>query len=154
MEFCARRLGERSDPKERSDLLWTLANVARRMGAMDSASEAAEQKLAVDRARGDERAAALAMSCRADILQARGQLDGALRIRREDELPVYERLGATRDILVARVEIALNLLARNTPGDRGDATALLDLAYSAAVDLRIPEADQIRRIQKHYRLPT
>ncbi|WP_437767332.1 metallophosphoesterase [Sorangium sp. So ce281] len=154
MEFCARGLEERSDPKERSELLWTLATVARQMGAMDTAWAAAEQKLAVDRARGDEREAALAEGCRADILEVRGQLDEALRIRREDQLPVFERLGATRDILVARVKIALNLLARNAPGDRGDATALLELAYSAAFDLRIPEADQIRRIQQHYRLPT
>ncbi|KYG10933.1 hypothetical protein BE21_58480, partial [Sorangium cellulosum] len=70
MEFCARGLRERSDPKERSDLLWTLANVAQRMGAMDIAAEAAEQKLAVDRDRGDEREAALAAGCRADILGA------------------------------------------------------------------------------------
>ncbi|KYF60058.1 hypothetical protein BE04_46405 [Sorangium cellulosum] len=191
MEFCARGLRERSDPKERSDLLWTLANVAQRMGAMDSAAEAAEQKLAVDRDTRDEREAALAAGCRADILQARGQLDEALRIRqeeelpvyerlgdvreravtlgkiadiaqargqldealrtrREEELPVYERLGATRDILVARAKIALCLLARNAPGDRGDAADLLRLAYSAAVSLGIPEADQIRQIQQHY----
>jgi hypothetical protein len=32
----------------------------------------------------------------ADILQARGQLDEALRIRQEEELPVYERLGDVR----------------------------------------------------------
>ena len=29
----------------------------------------------------------------ADVLQARGQLDEALRIRQEEQLPVYERLG-------------------------------------------------------------
>jgi hypothetical protein len=32
----------------------------------------------------------------ADILQSRGDLDEALRIRREDELPVYERFGDVR----------------------------------------------------------
>ncbi|MFO1118684.1 MAG: hypothetical protein U1E38_00620 [Rhodospirillales bacterium] len=32
----------------------------------------------------------------ADILQARGQLDDALRIYQEEELPVYERLGDVR----------------------------------------------------------
>jgi hypothetical protein len=30
----------------------------------------------------------------ADILQSRGELDEALRIRREDELPVFEEQGA------------------------------------------------------------
>ncbi|WP_437594214.1 hypothetical protein [Sorangium sp. So ce1000] len=235
MEFCARGLRARSDPEERSGLLWTLANVALHTGAMDRASEAAEEKLTVDRARGDERAAALAAGCRADILEACGQLDEVLRIRREEQLPVYqrlgdvrsravtmgkiadileahgqldealrirreeelpvyerlgdvrehaltmskiadilqahgqldealrirhyevlpvyERLGATRDILIARVKVALNLLARNAPGDRGDAADLLKLAYSAAIGLRIPEADQIRRLQQHHGLP-
>jgi hypothetical protein len=38
----------------------------------------------------------------ADVLQTRGELDEALRIRHEEELPVYERLGATRDLLVYR----------------------------------------------------
>jgi hypothetical protein len=32
----------------------------------------------------------------ADILQARGQLDEALRIHQEEALPVYERLGDMR----------------------------------------------------------
>jgi hypothetical protein len=32
----------------------------------------------------------------ADIYQARGELDEALRIRKEEELPVYERLGYVR----------------------------------------------------------
>jgi hypothetical protein len=32
----------------------------------------------------------------ADILEARGQLDEARRIRREEELPVYDRLGDVR----------------------------------------------------------
>ncbi|WP_437282852.1 metallophosphoesterase [Sorangium sp. So ce375] len=112
MEFCARGLGERSDPKERSDLLWTLANVAQHMGAIDSASEAAEQKLAVDRARGDEWGAALAAGCRADILEVRGQLDEALRIRREEELPVFDRLGDMRSRAVTMGKIADILQAR------------------------------------------
>ena len=32
----------------------------------------------------------------ADILQQQGQTDEALRIRREEELPVYEQLGDVR----------------------------------------------------------
>ena len=39
---------------------------------------------------------AVTMGKIADILQARGELDEALRIRREEELPVYERLGDVR----------------------------------------------------------
>jgi hypothetical protein len=42
----------------------------------------------------------------ADILQARGQLDEALRIRTEEQLPVYERLGDVRSAAVTRGKIA------------------------------------------------
>ncbi|WP_437718858.1 hypothetical protein WMF45_22075 [Sorangium sp. So ce448] len=112
MEFCMRGLKERSDPKERSGLLWTLANVARNVGAMSSALEAAEQKLALDRARGDEREAALAAGCRADIFEARGQLDEALRIRQEEQLPVFERLGDVRERAVTMGQIANIVQAR------------------------------------------
>jgi len=39
---------------------------------------------------GDISAAAVTKGKIADILAERGDLDGALRIRREEELPVYE----------------------------------------------------------------
>ncbi len=42
----------------------------------------------------------------ADIFQARGQLDEALRIRREEELPVYEKLGDIRSRAVTMGQIA------------------------------------------------
>ncbi|WP_437948359.1 metallophosphoesterase [Sorangium sp. So ce296] len=117
MAFCTRGLGQRTDPKERSGLLWTLANVARSAGAMDSALEAAEQKWAVDRDRGDERGTALAMDCRADILEGRGQLDEALRIRREELLPVFERLGDVRSHAVTLGKIAGIAQARGRPDE-------------------------------------
>jgi hypothetical protein len=41
---------------------------------------------------GNAREAAVTKGRIADILRIRGDLDGALRIRREEELPVYERL--------------------------------------------------------------
>ncbi|EGV33790.1 hypothetical protein ThidrDRAFT_0479 [Thiorhodococcus drewsii AZ1] len=47
----------------------------------------------------------------ADILQARGQLEEALRIRTE-ELPVYERLGDVRSKAVTQGKIADILQAR------------------------------------------
>jgi len=82
----------------------------------------------------------------ADVLQARGQLDEALRIRQEEELPTYERLGARRDILVARANIALTLRRRNAPGDRDEAIRLFRLALDDARAMRIPEAGQIEAI--------
>ena len=47
------------------------------------------------------------------MLQARGELDEALRIRREEQLPVYERLGDVRGVaVVTRGKIADVLQAR------------------------------------------
>jgi esterase/lipase superfamily enzyme len=48
----------------------------------------------------------------ADILQARGQLDEALKIRNEEQLPVYERLGDVRSLAVTMGRIADILQAR------------------------------------------
>ena len=56
--------------------------------------------------------AALASGLIADILQARGQLDEALKIRNEEELPVYERLGDVRSRAVTMGKIADILQAR------------------------------------------
>ena len=48
----------------------------------------------------------------ADVLAARGDLDEALRIRREEELPVYEKLGDVRSRAVTMGKIADVLAAR------------------------------------------
>ncbi|MCU0865483.1 MAG: hypothetical protein MUC36_16995, partial [Planctomycetes bacterium] len=48
----------------------------------------------------------------ADVLSARGELDEALRIRREEELPVYEKLGDVRSRAVTLGKIAGVLSAR------------------------------------------
>jgi hypothetical protein len=58
------------------------------------------------------RSRALTMGQIADILQARGETDEALRIRREEELPVYERLGDVRSRAVTMGQIADILQAR------------------------------------------
>ena len=49
---------------------------------------------------------AVTMGQIADILQARGQLDEALKIRNEEELPVYERLGDVRSRALTMGKIA------------------------------------------------
>ncbi len=112
LAFCERLVEGTRDPKTRSDALWTLCQVAHDAGLLDRALSAAEDKAREDRARGDEREAALAVSKIADILQARGQLDEALRIRREEQLPVYERLGDVRSRAVTMGKIADILQAR------------------------------------------
>ena len=57
-------------------------------------------------------ARAVTMGRIADILQARGQLDEALKIRNEEQLPVYERLGDVRSRAVTMGQIADILQAR------------------------------------------
>ncbi len=79
-------------------------------------------------------------------------MDEALRIRREEELPVYERLGDVRERRVCQAKMALVLLARGAEGDRDEAAELLRSAEADARRLRIPEAAQIRAIQEHYGL--
>ncbi|MDI1434794.1 NB-ARC domain-containing protein [Polyangium sorediatum] len=106
MEFCERGLRERDDAEERSNLLWTLAKVAQSAGELDRALAAAKQQEQHDKKRGAERDAALAASCQADILEARGELDEALRIRQQELLPVFERLGDVRERAVTLGKIA------------------------------------------------
>ncbi len=61
---------------------------------------------------GWEREQVIALGESADILEARGDLDEALRIRREEQLPVYERLGDVRERAVTLGKIADILHAR------------------------------------------
>jgi hypothetical protein len=79
-------------------------------------------------------------------LQARGQLDEALKIRNEEELPVYERLGDVRELLVGRANLAITLLQRAKDGDWDEARNLLKLALDDARRLGLPEAGQIEQI--------
>jgi hypothetical protein len=62
--------------------------------------------LATFEAAGDDRGAAIASGQIADILFSRGDLDEALRIRKEEQLPVYERLGDVRERAVTMGKIA------------------------------------------------
>ncbi|MCK6519319.1 metallophosphoesterase, partial [Myxococcota bacterium] len=108
----ARGLEVSDDPDVRSDLLWRQGNLAQRAGDLELANRAAEAKGAHDAARGEDREVALAAGLRADILQARGQLDEALRIRWDEVLPVYERLGDVHGKAVTMGKIADILQAR------------------------------------------
>lgn len=74
----------------------------------------------------------------ADVLQARGDLDEALRIRREEELPVFERLSDVRELLMCRRRLASELIERCGPGDRDEAAELLRQAHAAAEKMGIP----------------
>ncbi len=98
------------DEAARSNFLWTLGQVAQRGGLPDRAlAAAAEEKRDLDRKRGADCDAAGLI---ADILMARSDFDEALRIRREEQLPVFERLGDVRERAVAQGRIADILEAR------------------------------------------
>jgi hypothetical protein len=68
-----------------------------------------------------------------------------LRIRREEELPVYERLGDVRLLLVGRANLAL-LCLEFTPPRRTEANHLLCQALTDARRMGIPEAEAIQEI--------
>ncbi len=106
LRFCEEMLAGGIGDAERSNVLWTLGNVAHQGGLPERAMEVAGEKRTLDRDRGEERGDALAAGLIADILQIRGDLDGALRIRREEQLPVYERLGDARSAAVTKGKIA------------------------------------------------
>lgn len=77
-------------------------------------------------------------------LQACGEWDEALRIRREEQMPVYERLGDVRSLLAGRANLAITLVQRSRPEDRPEIRTLLQQALADAERMRLPEADTIR----------
>ncbi len=124
---CAERLGktdiqemlferglriEDGDPRARAMLLSAKASRFIRTGEIDAAEKLLQGAAAVFASPGDVRSRAVTMGKIADILQARGQLDEALKIRNEEQLPVYERLGDVRSRAVTMGKIADILQAR------------------------------------------
>jgi 3',5'-cyclic AMP phosphodiesterase CpdA len=89
---------------------------------------------------------AIDLVCLTGDLAKTGQLDEALRIRQEEELPVYDRLGDVRGLLVGRANLALGLIKRNQAWDREEAISLLQAALADAQRLNLPEEGQITDI--------
>jgi tetratricopeptide (TPR) repeat protein len=95
----------------------TLAQVQQRLGKGEAAKAAIERAVSttppvehISDALRRERA--LSFGAYADILEARGQLDEALRIRTQEQMPVYEQLGEVREIAITKGQIADILQAR------------------------------------------
>jgi hypothetical protein len=88
----------------------------------------------------------------ADILQARGQLDDALNIRQNQQLPVYEKLGDVRELLVGRTKLAMLLWQMDAQNHALRAQQLLCLALTDARRLQLPEAGQIEDIMQQMSL--
>ncbi len=144
------RLG---DVRERAVTLGKIADILQSRGQFDEALKIRQEEvLPVFERLGDVRSRAAALGRIAEILQTQGQLNEALQIRREEELSVYERLGDVRSRLVTWANIASIYLDRGEEGDHERAAELLVRALQDAERLRIPEADQIRRIQARYGL--
>jgi tetratricopeptide (TPR) repeat protein len=93
--------------------LWLEASRAhRRLGEMNLAMTEADKAKQLFQHSKDALNASFASGQIADILQARGQLDEALRIRVEEQMPVYEKLGEVRSIAITKGKIADILQAR------------------------------------------
>ena len=88
------------------DLAFELGDLQNSLGNVEEA-EAAYRNARVALSRlDDRRLIAIAEGRIADILEASGELDEALRIRTEEEIPVYERLGDVRARAIAQGKIA------------------------------------------------
>ncbi|PWV58850.1 metallophosphoesterase [Plasticicumulans acidivorans] len=120
--FCETQLGCVGSEEEHSNLLLTLSNMAFRSGDLSRALTAAREKCGLDAKRGAIRELVLALSQIADILQARGALDEALRLLREEALPNFERLCDVRSKAAVQGKIADILQAC---GDLDEALCLL-----------------------------
>jgi tetratricopeptide (TPR) repeat protein len=105
---AARRLRDSWALDEGDDII-LLARMIHRLGDPETALdllETAKSKVTEPALRADIAGAI------AEILAERGELDEALRIRREEELPVYERLGDVRSRTITWGKIADILAAR------------------------------------------
>ena len=104
--FCREALDADLEDRHRSDFLWILARASLRRGDLETAHESARQMVSLDSKRGDARATALGWGVIADIQQAWGDLDEALRIRRKEELLIHLKLGDIREQAVTIGKIA------------------------------------------------
>ena len=95
-----------SNPPRRMTIGLMVCDVAMGCGDVERAMQSANRVVQDAMASGQDRELALAKGLIADILQSRGDLEEALRIRREDELPVYERLGDVRSRAITHGLIA------------------------------------------------
>ncbi|MEW1577399.1 CHAT domain-containing protein, partial [Streptomyces microflavus] len=75
-------------------------------GEVDEAEDLLHQARQLFTDAGDTGSVAVTWGQIADILHQRGEVDEALRIRREVELPVYERIGDTSSVAVTWGQIA------------------------------------------------
>jgi len=103
---------EHAEPGDHTSLWLEAADIERKLGDLEASLQSSERALDQARLNDDKLGVAMARGTQADILQAQGELDEALRIRREVQLPVYERLGEVRSIAITMGKIADTLQSR------------------------------------------
>lgn len=106
MEFCMAALEELTEPKHRSDFLWTLSYVARRHGLLETSLEVAYEKLDIDLKMEDEFEVAISWGFIGDALRALGRFDEAVAAWHQREIPIQEKLGNARERAVALYKTA------------------------------------------------
>ncbi len=89
-----------------------LGDLRRSLGEVETAESAYRDATTALKGLDDRRQTAIAQGRIANMLEARGELDEALRIRTEEVLPVYERLGDVHSLAVTQGQIADILQAR------------------------------------------
>jgi tetratricopeptide (TPR) repeat protein len=94
------------DERRKAHGLYMRAMLARNTGRLDEAYALARQSADIDRMHGNARDAAVAMGLIADIYHSHGDLDEALRIRLEEQLPVFQNPGDIRERTVTMGQIA------------------------------------------------
>ncbi|MGW1966620.1 CHAT domain-containing protein, partial [Streptomyces sp. NPDC001935] len=102
----SRTSDRQAEPAAHAALLYDHANRLITRGEVDQAEDQLHQARQLFTDAGSSREAAATWGKIADIHQQRGEVDEALRIHREVELPVYERIGDTRSTAVTWGKIA------------------------------------------------
>ncbi|WP_245697797.1 CHAT domain-containing protein [Streptomyces phaeochromogenes] len=97
---------EQANPADHAAVLFDHANRLITRGEVDQAEDLLHQARQLFTDAGDTLSVAVTWGQIADILQQRGEVEEALRIRREVELPVYERIGDTLSVAVTWGQIA------------------------------------------------
>ena len=119
------------------ELLLELGDLQDSFGHAEAAEQSYSHALTAVSGTDDRRRRAMAQGRIANLLETRGDLDEALRIRREEEIPVYERLGDERSLAITRGKIA-DILAT-----RGD----LDEALRIRSEEQIPVYERLRDVR-------
>ncbi len=87
-------------------LLIELGDLRRSLGQPADADRSYSRALTALSGTDDRRRLAIVHGRIADTLEMRGELEEALRIRKEEEIPVYERLGDMRSLAMAKGAIS------------------------------------------------